>query len=750
MRRYILIFVLFMPIFSMAQTAIHGVINDYTIATGIGCDNKLEVTDAAAFSPGDKVLIVQMKGAVIDSSNTSSFGTILNWGTAGKYELNELADVGDDHLQLAYLTENTYDFSFRVQVVRVPVYDDVLVDSVLTCPAWDGETGGILALIVNGTLTLEADMDVSEKGYRGGEFTNFPDSCPFGFSWNGYYTTTTSGNGAIKGEGFTSVSDARRAGRGKLANGGGGGNDHNAGGGGGTLGGEGGEGGERDVDLFSCPGPGTGRPGVLPDHSNAENRIWLGGGGGAGHGNNGFAKAGGHGGGIIFLQVNSLDGNGFSIRSNGGSPASANGDGGGGGGAGGSLLLDVSTLSSDVLVELKGGNGSNITGNACTGPGGGGGGGLVRHTGASLPAGFLTDYGGGAAGITTTASSPCFNETNGATDGATGQTIADWPLLEADIPYVPLMATISNDTTICAGNIVELTAGGGTTFSWSPPDYLSATDIAEPTCFPDASVTYTVIVGNGTACFDTVSVSVEVEPGLTVVAGPDTTLCGANQIQFFASGGDTYTWSPGTGVSNVNIADPIVFVSTTTDYVVTASNGTCTGTDTVSVIIYANPEVVTLNDTTICLGESLDIFADGALYYNWFPETAVPCTDCSSMSISPTENVSLSVTGTNAVGCTSTQSFTVTVEVCQSVADNWPANWNLYPNPAADHITLETGSAAGLKQLILMDANGRNVRNWSVTGQTTQLSLSGLPAGNYLLIIQEDDHRFSNNIIKYQ
>ena len=31
------------------------------------------------------------------------------------------------------------------------------------------------------------------------------------------------------------------------------------------------------------------------------------------------------------------------------------------------------------------------------------------------------------------------------------------------------------------------------------------------------------------------------------------------------------------------------------------------GTDTVSVIIYANPEVVTLNDTTICLGENLDI-----------------------------------------------------------------------------------------------------------------------------------------------
>ena len=88
----------------------------------------------------------------------------------------------------------------------------MLVDSVLTCPAWDGETGGILALIVNGTLTLEADM-TSVKRDRGGEFTNL--TAALWFPWNGYHTTTTSGNGAIKGEGFTSVSDARRAGRGK-------------------------------------------------------------------------------------------------------------------------------------------------------------------------------------------------------------------------------------------------------------------------------------------------------------------------------------------------------------------------------------------------------------------------------------------------------------------------------------------------------------------------------------------------------
>ena len=106
--------------------------------------------------------------------------------------------------------------------------------------------------------------------------------------------------------------------------------------------------------CFSCPGPGTGRPGVLPDHSNAENRIWLGGGGGATRtwqqricGQVVMVEASFFAGQLARMVMDSPS------APIGGSPASANGDGGGGGGAGGSLLLDVSTLSSDVLVELK-------------------------------------------------------------------------------------------------------------------------------------------------------------------------------------------------------------------------------------------------------------------------------------------------------------------------------------------------------------------------------------------------------------
>lgn len=130
----------------------------------------------------------------------------------------------------------------------------------------------------------------------------------------------------------------------------------------------------------------------LPDNSNSENRIFLGGGGGAGHGNNGYSKAGGNGGGIIFLSANTLDGNGYTLKSNGTSRESVLGDGGSGGGAAGTVLLDISALDSDVLIELKGGNGSDITGDGCTGPGGGGGGGLIRFTGSTLPIGIFLIY----------------------------------------------------------------------------------------------------------------------------------------------------------------------------------------------------------------------------------------------------------------------------------------------------------------------------------------------------------------------
>jgi hypothetical protein len=111
----------------------------------------------------------------------------------------------------------------------------------------------------------------------------------------------------------------------------GGGNDHNAGAGGGANGGAGGIGGENDESVFSCPGN-EGFAGVSMDNTALTNKLFLGAGGGAGHGNNTNGTDGGDGGGLVIIITNLIDGNGFSIISNGESVTDwAWGDGAGGG-----------------------------------------------------------------------------------------------------------------------------------------------------------------------------------------------------------------------------------------------------------------------------------------------------------------------------------------------------------------------------------------------------------------------------------
>ncbi len=720
----------------IGQTNISGIVNDYTAVSAIDCDNILTVTDASAFAAGDKVMLVQMQGATIDLSNTSSFGTITDYGSAGQYEINEVSSSGPGAVGLLYALENTYDFSAAVQLVRIPVYESALVTDTVTCPAWDGSTGGIVAIMVNGALILEAPIMASGKGFSGGEEINYPDSCPVGLSFTGYRTSVLSGNGAPKGAGLAVVADSQRGGRGKLANGGGGGNDHNAGGGGGSLGASGGNGGERIESFFSCPGPGYGLPGFVPDNSNAANRIYLGGGGGCGHGNNGNGSAGGNGGGIIFLQAESIDGNGQSLIANGIASDNANGDGAGGGGAGGTLLLDIDGITSDVLVELRGGNGGSVTGIACTGPGGGGSGGLVRHTGSSLPAGIFIDYAGGMAGTTLTPASDCYEDSNGATDGSIGSTQNEWPILEADVLFSPEFATVTSDTTLCLGESTILGAEGGTTYSWSPSTGLSDAGIANPICDIASTTTYVVTVTNAAGCIDTSAVTIAIVPGVDAVAGPDTSICGPGQVLFFASGGDNYLWSPGDGVSDITSDAPIVFVTATTDYVVTVDNGTCTATDTVSVEVLELPVLVTNSDTTICAGQPVLLSVGGAVAYNWEPAAGVPCTDCSIMEVTPSATTTYTVTGISTEGCESTASFTVTVEICNSIDAFSEYTINIYPNPAHDMLYIQSNTVfQETIQLAIFDASGRQVYDSVIPAGNSQCSIDTglLPNGNYVL-----------------
>ena len=386
-----------------AQTPISGVVNLYTPVTYVG-SCVVDVVSTNGLAAGDRVLIIQMTGATIQLGNNDKFGSIVSQGSVGNYELGTIASITGQRIMLTRKLSRSYDVQGRVQLVRVPRYDDVTVVDTLSCPDWNGKTGGILAIEAAGTITLRAPVITSGRGFAGGTLANVEGSC----SRTDYFYNSRSSYGGNKGSGIALIDSAYARGRGRVANGGGGGNDHNAGGGGGANRGAGGMGG-YEFTLCSQGEPATrGIGGIALAYDNALNRIYMGGGGGAGHTNNRRGSAGAAGGGIILMRAERIEGNGHRIASEGITASNTtNGgyDGAGGGGAGGVILLDVPTMTGVLSISTRGGKGGNTASVLTTeqhGPGGGGGGGVVWMSADSYLNTVSIDVRGGANGVFTT------------------------------------------------------------------------------------------------------------------------------------------------------------------------------------------------------------------------------------------------------------------------------------------------------------------------------------------------------------
>jgi PKD repeat protein len=429
MKRIVLhsLFVLFCAMNNplQAQTNLSGTINSYAKVTAMDtCQQTLTVSSTAGFTPNLKILLIQMKGALMDESNNSNFGTLNSLRNAGKYEINTIDSISGNVIFLKYKNLTDYDVNHAVQIVSYPTYTTATVQNNLTATPWDGQTGGIIAFEAT-TLNLNANIDASATGFLGGAGHGFNIDCacqsPTCISpANDYFYNAGDFKGAFKGEGISMITNSRESGRGRQNNGGGGGNDHKSGGGGGGNVGNGGNGGINAEPLtLRCKGayPGIGGQGLAVANNN--NRLFWGGGGGAGHTKGSVqpnTAKGGNGGGIILIKANTLNANTKSIKANGENGTVGSSQGGGGGGGGGTILLEGRIVGA-LTLETKGGiggNSDNANADRCTGPGGGGGGGkiLLKTTGTTPTSTFT----GGIAGQSINSTETC-NTGGGAGSG---------------------------------------------------------------------------------------------------------------------------------------------------------------------------------------------------------------------------------------------------------------------------------------------------------------------------------------------
>ena len=117
--------------------------------------------------------------------------------------------------------------------------------------------------------------------------------------------------------------------------------------------------------------------------------------------------------------------------------------------------------------------------------------------------------------------------------------------------------------------------------------------------------TYTVQATNASSCVAmmTGDASISTNPLPVANAGQDVSIFVGNNIQLQASGGANYSWSPATGLSATNIANPIASPAVTTTYYVTVSTiFGCSATDSVVVTVNQLPVVNAGTDTAVCAG----------------------------------------------------------------------------------------------------------------------------------------------------
>jgi hypothetical protein len=390
----------------VAQTTnISGTVNSYysivKVVPSMAC---VIVSDATGLNLTTKVMIIQMKGGSINTSSTlsSTWGDTTNLNNAGNYEVNYICYINEDSVFLVYNLLNDYTApSGKVQLVPFARYQNANVTATVTALPWDSASGrgGVIAIDVIDTLTLNAPIAADSAGFVGGAFFMHNGNCPAGAAYAYDATGTSALNGAYKGEGISDVTAGTDGGKGAAANGGGGGNNHNNSGGGGanlTAGGRGG--GNSSGGPISCITANNFGGGGKALSTWNNTKIFAGGGGGAGHNNNGvFQLGGGDGGGIIFIHAETLIANGFKISASGGNAGRSQGDGAGGGGAGGTVIMDVFNYVGSAIIQANGGNGGNAddagTPARCYGGGGGGSGGVIYFTG-PLPAVTIRDTAG--------------------------------------------------------------------------------------------------------------------------------------------------------------------------------------------------------------------------------------------------------------------------------------------------------------------------------------------------------------------
>lgn len=244
--------------------------------------------------------------------------------------------------------------------------------------------------------------------------------------------------------------------------------------------------------------------------------------------------------------------------------------------------------------------------------------------------------------------------------GCTAQAVANVTVIALPQP------SITSNSPVCTGNVLNLIGSGGTTYTWSGPNGF-ASNLQSPFIANvplAANGIYSLVVSVGT-CTNIVTASITINPLPTPTAQSNSPVCLNKPINLIGLGGTTYTWTGPFGFIS-NQQSPIIASAQFTNagtYTLTVTNANgCVNSTTTNVIVNPLP-VPIVNNPVVCLNQPINLTASGGTAYAW----SGPLGYTSAVQNPTILNAQLNMSGgysvvvTSAAGCTAQAVANVTV-----------------------------------------------------------------------------------------
>lgn len=164
-----------------------------------------------------------------------------------------------------------------------------------------------------------------------------------------------------------------------------------------------------------------------------------------------------------------------------------------------------------------------------------------------------------------------------------------------------VVASVSNNVTICAGSQAQINASGGIFYKWTPATGLDHDDIANPKAAPLQTTTYQVDVSNGGCNDDTKGITVTVKQNPFANAGDNKQIHEGQSVKLSGSlGGDDITgffWTPSTNLDDPASLTPVANPTDNITYTLNVQSKSC-GQATSSVHVRVYKKIIIPNTFT--------------------------------------------------------------------------------------------------------------------------------------------------------